>query len=273
MSATDGSREAARLQGRTEILGRLEAALTDPDKRFKVPELRVPRTTGPSPVTHVGEQTELVALFGAMLDAVGGSHDIVDEPDGVPDAVIRRFEALREARADDGLSFDRVLAWAPDMLGVTGLEDTLLQAGIEFLVPSDLHEVECREDASAIAVGITGVDAAMASTGTVVLGTGPGRSRAASLLPLHHIVLVAASRIHATIEAWMATLRKEGRLDEALRTASQVTLVTGPSKSADIELTLTLGVHGPRTVHAIVYRDGVSGRAESASDSPVRNAT
>ena len=257
MSGEDSIRDDAAIQGRSDILDRLRATLADPDARFKVPELQVARTKGPSPVTDVAEQTELSALFGAMLDAVGGTHEIVAEPDAVPDAVIRRFETLRDARADDGLSFDRVLAWAPDMLGVAGLEDTLLQAGIEVLVPSDLHEVECREDSSSIAVGITGADAAMASTGTLVLGTGPGRSRAASLLPLHHIVLVDASRIHATIEAWMAALREEGRVDEALRTASQITLVTGPSKSADIELTLTLGVHGPRTVHAIVYGDGV----------------
>ncbi len=273
MSGEDGSRDDAPIQGRSEILDRLKATLADPDARFKVPELQVARTKGPSPVTHVGEQTDLSALFGAMLDAVGGSHEIVDEPDAVPNAVIRHFETLRNARTEDGLSFDRVLAWAPEMLGVTGLEDTLLQVGIEILVPSDLHEVDCREEASSIAVGITGADAAMASTGTLVLGTGPGRSRAASLLPLHHIALVAASRIHTTIEAWMAALREEGRLDEALRTASQVTLVTGPSKSADIELTLTLGVHGPRTVHAIVYGDGVSGRAEPAPDSRVRNVT
>ena len=255
MSAADGSRQNAPLQGRAEILGRLEASLADPDARFKVPELQVARVTGPSPVTDVGGATELSTLFGAMLDDVGGSHEIVDEVDAVPEAVIRRFETLRKVQTEDDLSFDRILAWAPDMLAIHGLGDALGRARIEVVVPPDLHEVECREDASSIAVGVTGADAAIASTGTLVLGTGPGRSRVASLLPLHHIVLVAVSRMHATIEAWMAALREEGRLDEVLRTGSQLTLITGPSKSADIELTLTVGVHGPRTVHAIVYAD------------------
>lgn len=255
MSAVHNGGEGAWVQGRTEMLDRLKATLADPDARFKVPELQVARTMGPSPVTDVSEDTDLSILFGAMLDKVGGSHEILDDPEAVPDAVIRHFATLRNARKEDGLSFDRILAWAPDTLGIAGLGEALRQAHIDVVVPPDLHEVECREEASHIAVGITGADAAMASTGTVALGSGPGRSRSASLLPLHHIVLVAVSRIHATIEAWMATIREEGRLDETLRTASQLSLVTGPSKSADIELTLTLGVHGPRTVHAIVYRD------------------
>ena len=70
-----------------------------------------------------------------------------------------------------------------------------------------------------------------------------GQSRAASLLPLHHIALVPMGKLYGTVEAWIASLRRTHSLDDVLRAGSQVTLITGPSKSADIELTLTLGVH------------------------------
>ncbi len=82
-----------------------------------------------------------------------------------------------------------------------------------------------------------------------------GQSRAASLLPLHHIALVPMGKLYGTVEAWIASLRRTHSLDDVLRAGSRVTLITGPSKSADIELTLTLGVHRPRTVHAVVYVD------------------
>ena len=97
MSAVHDGGEGAWLQGRTEMLDRLKATLADPDARFKVPELQVARTRGPSPVTEVSGDTDLSILFGAMLDKVGGSHEILDDPEAVPGAVIRHFATLRNA--------------------------------------------------------------------------------------------------------------------------------------------------------------------------------
>ena len=101
----------------------------------------------------------------------------------------------------------------------------------------------------------TGVEAAFANTGSVVLTPAPGRSRIASLLPLHHLILVPLSKIYPTFEDWLAKLRKEGHLETFVRESGQIAFITGPSKSADIELNLTLGVHGPKVVHAIVFDD------------------
>jgi len=148
------------------------------------------------------------------------------------------------------------LSWAPTELPTPNLRVRLDQHGLSLFVPGDLHDADERAHASTLSVGLTGVGAAFAGTGSMALIHGPGKSRAASLLPLHHIALVPFSKLHATFESWLATLRSAGTLDEVLRAHAQVAFVTGPSKSADIELNLTLGVHGPRDVHAIVFDDG-----------------
>ncbi|MCB0161848.1 MAG: LUD domain-containing protein, partial [Caldilineaceae bacterium] len=84
---------------------------------------------------------------------------------------------------------------------------------------------------------------------------GPGRNRAASLLPIRHIALIPTSRLYPTMEAWLAELRADGRLVDTLRQSANWSMITGPSKSADIGGELTLGVHGPKFVHAILFDD------------------
>jgi L-lactate dehydrogenase complex protein LldG len=243
-------------EARAWILGRLREGLADPLAAFKVPGPPDSREGPPTPITHAdGDRRALAERFGSSLDAVLGSHERVESAHDAVERVAAHVQALRETGSAEGLTFARALSWSPDALGVPGLGERLARDGVELSVPDDLQDPAERQEAAGIAVGITSVDAALASTGTLVMGADAGRSRAASLLPLHHIVLVPTSRIHATAESWIASLRADGRLDETLRDGSQLTFVTGPSKSADIELTLTLGVHGPRTVHAVVYHD------------------
>lgn len=243
-------------EARSWILKRLREGLADPSSAFKVPGSSKPLGAPPTPLTHAAGDARALALrFGASLDAVLGTHEVAESADAVPGLVAEHIAALQAAGSADGLSFGKVLAWAPDALGLPGLTERLVGHGISVIVPDDLHEAAKRREAANVAVGITSVDAALASTGTLVMRASAGQSRAASLLPLHHIALIPTSRIHGTVEAWISSLRRANRVDEVLREGSQLTLVTGPSKSADIELTLTLGVHGPRTVHAIVYDD------------------
>lgn len=256
MSDSAQTTEGASAEARAWILGRLREGLADPSAAFKVPGSGEPLPGPPTPVTHAdGDSRALAERFGASLDAVLGSHEMVEGADTVVDRVLARIAALREAGSADGLSFARALAWAPDALGVHDLAERLGREEISVIVPDDLHDPSQRRDVAGAAVGVTSVDAALASTGTLVMRADADRSRVASLLPLHHIVLVPTSRIHGTAEGWIASLREDGRLDETLRDGCQLTFITGPSKSADIELTLTLGVHGPKTVHAIIFHD------------------
>jgi L-lactate dehydrogenase complex protein LldG len=194
-------------------------------------------------------------MFGARLEELQGSFEIVDRATDVADRIIDRIRRQNaESEEQDG-NCTPVLAWAAGEIPVPGLEQRLTESGIELLVPGDLHDRESRARAARATTGITGVDAAFASTGSVMLVSGPGKSRAASLLPLHHLVIVPMTKIYPTFEHWLRSLRQLKQLETLLRENGQISFVTGPSKSADIELNLTLGVHGPKTVHAVVFDD------------------
>lgn len=93
--------------------------------------------------------------------------------------------------------------------------------------------------------GISTADAALAETGSIVISSGPGKSRLVPLLIPVHIALVPASRLTSDLFTWTAA--RGGQIP------ANVTLVSGPSKSADIEQTLAIGVHGPRRLVVILY--------------------
>jgi L-lactate dehydrogenase complex protein LldG len=95
-------------------------------------------------------------------------------------------------------------------------------------------------------VGLTGASGAIAESGTVVLVSGPGRPRLASLLPPIHVTLLQVSRIHPSLPDFFTA---EPTIAEG---GSNLVLITGPSRTADIEMTLTRGVHGPGHVHAVL---------------------
>jgi L-lactate dehydrogenase complex protein LldG len=103
-----------------------------------------------------------------------------------------------------------------------------------------------RTDQAAAAIGVTGCDAAIAETGSLVLLSGPGRSRAVSLLPPVHLAIVERHRLCFSMAEMFTAYY------EPFRDARSCTIITGPSRTADIELTLTLGIHGPGEVIVIV---------------------
>ena len=108
-------------------------------------------------------------------------------------------------------------------------------------------EVAVREAAESDLVGITGAFCAIADTGTLMTVTGPRTPATASLLPETHIAVVAASRIvRGMEEAWQLARTELGQLPRA------VSFISGPSRTADIEQTVTLGAHGPYRVHIIL---------------------
>jgi L-lactate dehydrogenase complex protein LldG len=99
-------------------------------------------------------------------------------------------------------------------------------------------------------VGITSATLAIAETGTLAMASGPGTERVASLLPPIHIAVVSAEQIVPDLFDLFTTMQSS-----SASMPSNWVLITGPSKTGDLELKLTTGVHGPGHWHVIVIRD------------------
>jgi len=97
-------------------------------------------------------------------------------------------------------------------------------------------------------VGVTTAQAAIAETGTLVLESESERHRLVSLLPPVHIAIIKAEDICLTLGDALRYVRRGG--ESGMSRA--ITFITGPSRTADIELTLTIGVHGPKELYVIV---------------------
>src|SRR5262245_52514263 len=98
-----------------------------------------------------------------------------------------------------------------------------------------------------IDIGITTAQAAIAETGTLVLDSTRERNRLISLVPPVHIAIVEAAKIYSTLGETLSMLQSENEISPV------VTFITGPSRTADIELTLAIGVHGPQELYVIIY--------------------
>ena len=108
-------------------------------------------------------------------------------------------------------------------------------------------EIAARAARDADLVGITGVFCAIAETGTLMTVSGTDTPATISLLPETHIAVVEKSRIvRGMEEAWQLVR------DEIKQPPRAVNFISGPSRTADIEQTVTLGAHGPYRVHIIL---------------------
>ena len=106
--------------------------------------------------------------------------------------------------------------------------------------------LKCRAaDYAGAAVTVEEVYGAIAETGSLVCVSSSGRAVQAGLLPAHHVAIVSRERIFATLDDCFASFPEDP--------PTNITLVTGPSRTADIELTLAIGVHGPEKLDVIVF--------------------
>ena len=171
----------------------------------------------------------LVELFKQNLEAVNGHCIIAKNDTDIADALSRIITDLNGQRLaiSDNREVER-------LLNLTDLE-------IEELgIAPNAHDI-FRFD-----VGISTAQAAIAETGTLVLDSTYERHRLVSLVPPVHIAIVNASSIRETLSDALTLLQNSKLISPA------ITFITGPSRTADIELTLAIGVHGPQELYVII---------------------
>ncbi len=127
----------------------------------------------------------------------------------------------------------------------------LREAGIQVALVDDLPGPSARETLFAADVGISGVYRLVAETGTVVMATSPQQPRSVSLLPPVHIAIAETSQLLPDLFDLFDLYSPVPSLEQSLP-PSCLTLITGPSKTGDIELRLVTGVHGPGEIHVIL---------------------
>jgi len=172
---------------------------------------------------------ERQALFCQMAEKVSTSIARVPSCDGVPEAAA---VYLRDHNLPSAIRMG---------------EDSML-AGMPWAATTQITIAHGPSDGSD-AVSISHAFAGVAETGTIVLVSGPDNPTTLNFLPETHIVVLLAEEIVSDFEtAWDSVRRHYGK-DDLPRT---VNMITGPSRSADIEHTILLGAHGPKRLHVMI---------------------
>jgi len=176
----------------------------------------------------------LAASFMHNLTAVGGHCIITQGQTGIAESLTEIITNLQKTK----LRAQRI-----------AISDTPVVEQLMYMTDLEIEELKVTPSASEIFqfdAGITTAQAAIAETGTLVLDSAHERHRLVSLVPPVHIAIIDASQIYETLGEALNSLRREKELSPA------VTFITGPSRTADIELTLTIGVHGPQELYVII---------------------
>jgi len=205
-----------------------EHAMTARDRLLNRLRRHLRPTNHPAPWRSRRRFDDLPARFTEALTAAGGE--------------VVRVATHADARAAiftllDDIQARRVALNDELLLRQLALPDHAPRA-IEWYV-ADKNTEALRAFCAHADVGITAAAAALAETGTVVVQSGRGKSRLVSLLPPVHIAILTTDQITTDLFTWVETKRPA-------EMPANLVFVSGPSKTADIEQTLAIGVHGPR---------------------------
>jgi len=183
------------------------------------------------------DQAQPAERFRVELEKLGGMAVVADSAEAASEQV-RRW--LDEPGRTGSVSWART--------EFAGLPLDWLWAGANCRA-WDGDAAAFRAAALAAGTGITTADFAVASTGTLILTTSPSRPRLTSLAPAVHIALVRRDRIVARMGEALDALRR----GDSGKPPSGVFFITGPSRTADIENDLSIGVHGPGSVRVVFW--------------------
>ncbi|MGE0502867.1 MAG: lactate utilization protein C [Rhizobiaceae bacterium] len=221
------------LSGREAVLKKVRAALGvtqgDVVRRAAVEDRIALTPLGVMPARGQLPLVERTELFVKMAQTLAATVDRVTKPEDVPRAIVE-YLRQRNLPAAVRMGDDRRLQRMP------WSRHRALEVRTGRADPDD-------------EVGVSHALRAIAETGTVVLESGPANPTTVNFLPEHHIVVVDVEDIAGDMEAVFAKVRKKhgkGRMPRV------VNLISGPSRSGDVEQKIVLGAHGPRALHLIV---------------------
>lgn len=207
---------------RDEILARIRAALQKPD------EHQPAEPDWQAPLYHEPEVQDLVIRFAEVFQSRGGKFHFVDHPDNF-------FDVAAALVQEHG--WQRIACYDGE------LEKYLQAAEIPYDADDTrLHEVEA---------SFTFCEGLIARTGSVLVSSRLGGGRRLSVYPPVHIVVAFATQVVPDIADGLAYLSQI--YPDQL--PSMLSMITGPSRTADIEKTLVLGAHGPKEIHVILVDD------------------
>lgn len=221
-------------RARAAILQRIRtnqrhAGRSTDDERARAEDYMARHPVGPRPALT----GDLKLHFRQMAERMASTVDEIGALADAPDAVARYLES-------QGLP-PHAVVWP--QLGAL----PWAAAGLEV----EARRPKRDESHGADLVGITGCFCALAETGTLVLTSSGDTPASTHLLPETHIAIVPASRIVAGMEDAFALMRSErGGVADMMPRA--INMVSGPSRTGDIEQTIVLGAHGPYRVHVVL---------------------
>jgi L-lactate utilization protein LutC len=196
------------------------------------------------PTTKAARRVELASQFARELQAVGGY--FLGTP--TPKEIVARVRAVATK-----LDADSVAVGAGILTDDAPIVNALELAGITVIrtaaCADDAARAELRDKLARCDFAVIEADYAIAATGTLVMLATPERPSSLTLVPPVNVILVSADRILPDLAAALEAIGPAAIANHRLA------LVTGPSRTADIEKRIVLGVHGPREVHvAAVWR-------------------
>lgn len=188
------------------------------------------------PIGYQGGGADPLARFRETFAAAGGHLHVVADRAAAANVILNLVNSR---------SIRRVLLGPGEVLKETALVDPLREAGVQIVDSTSRHPE--RSEWFAAEMGLSGVDYLLAETGSVVLLSRSEQPRSLSLLPPLHVAVAQRRQLLPDLFDLFAVL---GEGVENL--AACVSIITGPSKTGDIELRLVTGVHGPGEIHVVL---------------------
>lgn len=179
-----------------------------------------------------------------------------------PEAAAQEIVSIVQATQPADQSGPTVAAWNHPLINSLDLGPLLAHQGWEFFqtdLPPGLspieqkqHKTRLRERICASAVGLTSADYCLADTATLVMPAKANQARSVSLVPSTHIALIHLDQLLLDLHELFAVLKQIPGQGPGGLNRPYMNLISGPSKTADIEMSMVYGVHGPRTLHLLI---------------------